>query len=146
MNLSLDPGRTRPRATSLLSRGAAGAAAAAVAAAGLWWTATSVGDDLVVTPPGQETGPVPVVAAIGAALVAGAGATAVAAVLAHTRRVVRPRRWFLAVSTIALLLSFASPFGAAEGTSSALWLSAMHLAVAGAVVPLLAGALPRRTR
>jgi len=85
-------------------------------------------------------------AAVAAALAAGIGATALSALLARVRRIAYPRRWFLAISIVVLLLSFVSPLAAAEQTSTALWLSGMHVTVAAALVPSLARALPERSR
>lgn len=105
--------------------------------------ARAAGDDLLVTPQGRPTGAVPVGAAIGATLLAGVLAWLLATIV---RRMAAPRRWFLVVAVLGLLVSFGPPFAAAEQTSTALWLCLMHVAVAAALVPLTVRALPAGAR
>ncbi len=98
-----------------------------------------VGDDLVVAPPGQPSGSVPLGAVIGAALV-GALLAVVAALVA--RRTPRPRLVFTVLAAVGLVVSFTSPIGAAQTASTAWWLALMHVGVAAGVVPALRRALP----
>ncbi len=101
------------------------------------------GDELVVTPAGRPAGRVPVTAAVGATVVAGLLTVPLALVVGW---LARPRMWFLAVTSTALAVSFVPPFGASPRTSTALWLCAMHLAVAAAVVPTTLRSLPAGAR
>ena len=54
----------------------------------------------------------------------------------------RPRTTFVNAAVVALLLYGIMPFAAAEATSTAIWLNAMHLAAAVPIIGLLARSLP----
>jgi uncharacterized membrane protein len=114
----------------------------AVAASATTWVVLVplVGLDLAVHTSGEyrEVGLASVVAT---ALVAAIAALALATAL--RRLAGRPRRLFLAVSAAALAGSLLGPLGAV-GVGAALGLAMLHLAVATAVVPLVAGRLPER--
>lgn len=131
---------TPPAAAPLrgIARTAAAAALATIAVVAVYGLARLTGENLIVTAPGRPSGQVPLIAAIGATIVAGA-ATAVLAVA--VRRLNRARTWFVAIATAGLLISFGSPFVAAERITTALWLCAMHVVVATALMPLLARTL-----
>lgn len=127
-----------PTARALLRPAAIGTALAAVGVAAVHLIATALGDPLTVNPGGA-----PQAVPLGAAVlftVLGGVAGYVIALLA--RRAGRPRTVFLAVTLVALALYAIAPFGAAENTSTALWLNVMHLVAAAAILPLLARALP----
>lgn len=62
--------------------------------------------------------------------------------LAVSRRRRRGPRLFLAIATVLLVLSFFSPFDAAETTETAVSLSLMHVAAATGII----GSLARRLR
>jgi hypothetical protein len=132
---------TPPAAAPLrgIARTAAAAAAlATIAVVAVYGLARLTGENLIVTAPGRPSDQIPLIAAIGATIVAGA-ATAVLAVA--VRRLNRARTWFVAFATAGLLISFGSPFVAAERITTALWLCAMHVVVATALMPLLARTL-----
>jgi hypothetical protein len=76
-------------------------------------------------------------------LVVALAALTTAAVL--RRHATRPRRAFLGTSAAVLLLSLLGPLGATS-TAGTLGLTLLHLVVATAVVPLVAGRLPARRR
>ncbi len=131
---------TPPAAAPLrgIARTAAAAALATIAVVAVYGLARLTGENLIVTAPGRPSDQIPLIAAIGATIVAGA-ATAVLAVA--VRRLNRARTWFVAFATAGLLISFGSPFVAAERITTALWLCAMHVVVATALMPLLARTL-----
>lgn len=118
------------------------ATAIALAAALLVYAlARLTGADLVVAPPGQPTGTVNAASVVMITLVSGLGALLLALVL---RRVVptRARLAFLLLALIVLAVSMGGPLGAAQQTSTAVWLSIMHVVVAAALIPLTLRALP----
>jgi hypothetical protein len=131
---------TPPAAAPLrgIARTAAATALATIAVIAVYGLARLTGENLIVTAPGRPSDQIPLIAAIGATIVAGA-ATAVLAVA--VRRLNRARTWFVAFATAGLLISFGSPFVAAERITTALWLCAMHVVVATALMPLLARTL-----
>jgi hypothetical protein len=130
--------RHSPSPRSLLRPAAIGTGLAVAGVLVVYSLARVTGDPLLITNQGGEQS-VPVLAAV-AFTVVGALAGLGLAVLAA--RLARPRPTFLAVTAVGLVVSLLPPFGAAP-LSTALWLNAMHLVVAAAVIPLLAGALPR---
>lgn len=118
------------------------ATAIALAAALLVYAvARLTGADLVVAPPGQPTGTVNAVSVVMISLVSGLGALLLALVL---RRVIptRARLVFLVLALIVFAVSMGGPLGAAQQTSTAVWLSIMHVVVAAAIIPLTLRALP----
>lgn len=117
-----------------------GFVAAEILVAVVYGLARWAGDPLLVAPPGQASQAV----TLGMALVAGAVGALVGLVAAFVARATpRPRAVFVTAAILGLLVSFASPLSAASG-ATALWLSAMHVAVAVGVVPALARVLPER--
>jgi len=102
--------------------------------------ATAAGADLLVTPPGGPTFPLSAFAVTRAAIIAGIGALIVAFLV---RRFARARAVFIGLTSAVLLVSLREPTWA-EDTASATWLTVMHLAVAAAIIPITARALPRR--
>ncbi|MGL5809653.1 MAG: DUF6069 family protein [Nocardioides sp.] len=98
-----------------------------------------IGTEIAVAPPGQPSQVVPLAQAVGAAVVGGLLISGLAAV---TLRLATPRRWFLVISVAGLVVSLSSPLVLADSGAAAGWLSAMHVAVAGALIPLTARALP----
>ena len=122
-------------AKSLATAAAAGTLAALAGTSLVYLAARAADLELVVTPPGQQQGAVPYAAVLGAVVASAAAALVGALVL---RRLRRGSRWLLGLSSLALVGSFASPFGSAEETSTAVTLSVMHVIVAGALIPLLA--------
>ncbi len=114
-----------------------GTTSAVVSALVVLWLAEMGGQPLLVTGPGGHQ-PVPVGAVVGSTVVAGIAALLLAA---GARRGRHPRRRFLLITTVGLLLSLAPPVLAAASTATAVWLSVMHLVVAAAIVPAVAGRL-----
>jgi hypothetical protein len=53
-----------------------------------------------------------------------------------------PRNTWLAVSLIALALSFVLPFGGLESFDGALWLNLMHIVSGALIIPMVRQALP----
>jgi hypothetical protein len=118
------------------------ATAVALAAALLvYGVAGLTGADLVVAPPGQPTGTVNAVSVIVITLVSGVGALLLAVLLAR----LAPRRArvvFLVLALTVFAVSMVGPLGAAQRTSTAVWLTVMHLVVAAVIIPLTMRALP----
>ncbi len=128
----------RPTARALVRPAAIGTALAAVGVAAVHLLATALGDPLTVNPAGAPQA-VPLGAAVLFTVLGGAAGYGIALLV---RRAGRPRAVFLAVTLVALALYAIAPFGAAENTSTALWLNLMHLVAAAAILPLLGRALP----
>lgn len=53
-----------------------------------------------------------------------------------------PRNTWLAISLIALALSFVTPFGGLETFEGALWLNLMHVVAGALIIPMVRQALP----
>lgn len=106
----------------------------ATAALAVWLTAVPIaGVDLEVRMSGttQDVGSVSVVVSALLAAVAGLGC------LAILRRITeRPARAWTILAVVVLVLSLTGPLGQAVGTSAAVILVAMHLAVAAVLIPL----------
>lgn len=95
---------------------------------------------LLVTQPGGDTPEaVPLSSALGFTVIGGAVGIGLGFV---ANRLSRPRATFVAVAVVALALYGILPFTAAEETSTASWLNAMHVAAALPIVGLLARSLP----
>lgn len=116
-------------------------AIAIVAALAVYALARLAGANLVVAPPGQPTGTVNAVSVVVITLVSGVGALVLALLLARLAPT-RARLVFLILALAVLALSFAGPLGASAQTSTAFWLSLMHVVVASAIIPLTLRALP----
>lgn len=114
----------------------------AVAASGSSWVALVplAGLDLAVRT-GTVRREVGLVSVVLTALVVGTAALATAAAL--RRMAGRPRPAFLGVAATVLVVSLLGPLGAVTA-GAALGLALLHLVVASAVVPLVAGRLPDR--
>jgi hypothetical protein len=128
----------RPTARTLLRPAALGTVLAVVGVAVVHLLATALGDPLVVDPGGAPQA-VPLGAAVLFTAFGGAAGYGLALL---ARRAGRPRAVFLAVTLVALALFAVPPFGAAPSVGTALWLNAMHLVAAAAILPVLARALP----
>ena len=55
-----------------------------------------------------------------------------------------PRNVWLAVSLIALALSFVGPLGGIENIEGAWWLNAMHVVAGALIIPMVRAALPEQ--
>ncbi len=115
--------------------------AALVAVTVVYLIASAATDNLLVTPPGGDA---PEEVVLGTALFAATVGGVVGAVLAWAtnRFGRRPRRLFVTVCVVGLVLYGIVPFTAAEQASTAIWLNLMHVAVAIPVVGGLARYLP----
>ena len=101
-------------------------------------------DPLTVSPPGAtESEEISLVAGIIATTVGGLIGLAIAAA---SSRLKQPKRTFLIICGIGLLLSTISPLVQAEQPSTALWLNVMHFAAAIPIVGSLAAALPQTSK
>lgn len=114
---------------------------AVVAAVAVFYIARATGDTLTVQAPGQPADDVALPFVIGSVVAAGVAALLVALLIRLTPR---PRITFVIVAVVVLLLSFINPFVASERTSTALWLSLMHVVAAIPLTYFLATALPER--
>lgn len=91
---------------------------------------------LVKTKPGGQVAQVTLVSAIVMSAVAGVAGWAVLGLL--ERFTAHPYKNWLIISIAVLVVSLAGPLLAGQTTGARLSLAALHLAVAGAVIPLLA--------
>lgn len=126
-----------PTARALLRPAAIGTVLAVVGVVAVHLLATALGDPLAVSSAGTPE-PLPIGAVVLFTVIGGAIGYGLALL---ARRAGRPRAVFLGVTLVALVLYGLAPFAAAP-TSTALWLNAMHLVAAAAILPLLARALP----
>lgn len=129
---------TRSHSPSVPRSAALGSVLALALGLGVQALARATGDDLVVAPPGQPAGPIPVVVFVAAIVVAALAHLGFTLAVARLRRA---RTVYLAVALAVLLVSFVSPFGAAATTATAVWLCVAHVAVAVGLVPITARAL-----
>jgi hypothetical protein len=67
------------------------------------------------------------------------GGVVVAAIASRTKR---PKNSWLAISLVALSLSFVLPFILIEPLTAALWLNLMHIVAGAIIIPLVRKALP----
>lgn len=67
------------------------------------------------------------------------GGVIVAWIASRTRS---PKNTWLAISLIALALSFVMPFGGIETFEGALWLNLMHVVAGALIIPMVRAALP----
>jgi hypothetical protein len=81
--------------------------------------------------------------AFAALLEGGAAGTALAAACRRWSR--RPRSWFVTLTTIGLIASFALPIISDASTATKVVLSISHIVVAAIIVPPLAMTLPQNT-
>ena len=121
-------------------QGVTGIAIAAVLVLVTYLLADAASGPLLVTQPGSDTPEeVPVAAVLVFTVLGGAIGIGLALVANRFRR---PRTTFVNAAVVALLLYGIMPFAAAEATSTAIWLNAMHLAAAVPIIGLLARSLP----
>ena len=120
-------------------QGGIGIAVAVVLVLVTYLIADAASGPLLVTQPGSDTPEeVPVGAVLVFTVLGGAIGTGLALVANRFRR---PRTTFVTAAGVALLLYGIMPFTAAEATSTAIWLNAMHLAAAVPIIGLLARSL-----
>lgn len=67
------------------------------------------------------------------------GGVVVALIASKTRS---PKNTWLAISLIALALSFVMPFGGIETFDGAIWLNVMHVVAGALIIPMVRQALP----
>jgi hypothetical protein len=118
-----------------------GTAIALGAALLVYAVARLTGADLVVAPPGQPAAAINAVSVGMITVVSGLGALLLALVLAR----VLPRRArivFLVLALAVFVVSMFGPLGAAQQTSTAVWLTILHVVVAAAIILLTLRALP----
>ncbi len=96
---------------------------------------------LVTQPGGDAPEAIPMGFALGFTVLGGAVGIGLAFLANRTGR---PRITLVVAAAVALVLYGIVPFVAAEETSTAIWLNAMHLAAAVPIVGLLARSLPDR--
>jgi hypothetical protein len=133
MSTTTVPARTASNA-GRRGRGLAVAASVAVALAA-WTVAGPLAGVRLAVRAGSDTrqiGPVPVIVA---SLLAGLAGWALLAMLERVGR--RPRGLWTAIAVVALVLSLAGPLGGVT-TAAKVALACMHVATAGALIPLLA--------
>jgi hypothetical protein len=107
----------------------------------LWiMTAPLAGVELFVETGGTTTEVSAASVVVGSAL---GGLGAVALGWAAGRWLSRPRRGFVAMTSVMMVLSLFSPATAATSVATGLCLCAMHLVVGAVAIPLVAGRLPR---
>ena len=121
---------------NILTAGAIGIVVGAVLAVIVQLIAQAADVDFIVDPPGGGTEEVTIAQTIPAVIVGGVILTALALVFRNMGA--RGLRIFLGVATVLLVLSFISPFSAAEKTETAVSLSLMHVAAAIGIVGALA--------
>ncbi|MER6039051.1 DUF6069 family protein [Streptomyces sp. NPDC001835] len=140
MNKQSMDGERKAGLRSVLAAAALGAPAAILLTVLVYGVAHLAGSSLRVTAPGSDSGTVPLAAVIGACLGAAVASGILAAILAKRTH---GRRLYLTLTTAALVLSFGSPFAAADTTTTALWLCAMHITAAIGVMAPTARSLGR---
>ena len=97
---------------------------------------------LLITQPGADTPEaIPMGFALGFTVLGGLVGIGLALL---AKRAGRPRTTFVVAAAVALVLYGIMPFTAAQETSTAIWLNAMHLAAAVPIVGFLARSLPDR--
>ncbi|NOX28487.1 MAG: hypothetical protein GXP35_00315 [Actinobacteria bacterium] len=139
--MSSNPTTTQDTERGLLATAGMVILVALVVVTVVFFVASAATDNLLVTPPGGDA---PEEVVLGTALFAAAVGGVVGAVLAWAtnRFGRRPRRVFVAVCVVGLVLYGIVPFTAAEQAATAVWLNVMHVAVAIPVVGGLAKYLP----
>ncbi|MFF0889603.1 DUF6069 family protein [Streptomyces sp. NPDC003456] len=142
MNKQSTEGKRNAALRPVLASAALGAPAAILLTLPLYGAARLAGSDLHVVTPGSASGTVPLAAVIGACLAAAVAGGLLAVILAGRAHA---RRLYLVLTAAGLVLSFGSPFGAAETTTTALWLCAMHLTAAVGIIAPTARTLGRTT-
>ncbi len=122
--------------TALIAAAASVVVYAAARAAGVPMELTEVFEDEFARMPVMNM-------AFAALLEGGAAGTALAAACRRWSR--RPRLWFVTLTTIGLIASFALPIVSDASTATKVVLSISHIVVAVVIVPPLAMTLPRNT-
>jgi Family of unknown function (DUF6069) len=135
------PGTGRPLwlvglVTALMAAAASVAVYAAARAAGVPMELTEVFADEFARMPVTNM-------ALAALLEGGAAGTALAAACRRWSR--RPRLWFVTLTTVGLIASFALPIISDASTATKVVLSISHIVVAVIIVPPLAMTLPQNT-
>jgi len=129
--------------SSIVKNGGMGISVALALVLVTYLVADAASGPLLVTQPGSDSPEaVPLAFALVFTLIGGAIGIGLAYVV---NRFARPRITFVAVSLVALVLYGIMPFTAAEATSTAIWLNAMHVAAALPIVGLLARSLPENS-
>ncbi len=129
--------------TKLARPAAIGTSVAIVAVLAVYALARSVDDPLAVSQGDAVAETIPVLGAIGATIIGGVIGAVLAAI---ARRTQQPQQTLLVAGGVGLLVSLAPPFQAAAQTSTALWLVAMHIVTAIAVLGAHHAALPHRVQ
>jgi hypothetical protein len=139
-------GRERPwRERPLWPVGLVAALIAAIASVLVYAAARAAGVPMELTEVFEdEFARMPVInMALAALLEGGVAGTALAAACQRWSR--RPRSWFVALTTIGLIASFALPIFSDASTATKVVLSVSHVVVAAIIVPSLALTLAPRT-
>ena len=125
---------------SIVKAGAIGTGVAVILVLVTLFIADAASGPLLVTTPGADAPEeVPIG---GAAIFTILGGLVGIALATGLLRVASPRRIFLIVCVVGLVLYGISPFTAAEEVSTALWLNVAHVAAAIPIVGMLARVLP----
>lgn len=129
--------------SAIAKQGGVGLIVALVLVAVTYLLADAASGSLLVTQPGSDTAEaVPLGLALLFTVLGGVFGIALAVLV---NRLGRSRATFVTVAVVALALYGIMPFTAAEETSTAIWLNAMHLAAALPIVGFLARSLPERS-
>lgn len=120
-----------------------GVVAAGAAAALVIWALALIGGGIQVALGGGEPADMPWWQVLAASAVAGLAGWALLAVL-EARLGARARRIWTVIAVVVAVLSLAGPFGMPGiETGDRFWLAAVHLALAGAYIPLMASTAAR---
>ncbi|MGL5866714.1 MAG: DUF6069 family protein [Dermatophilaceae bacterium] len=131
---------TTTTGSSTISRRALAVGGGAVAGLLVWVLLVPIGGMVLRANSGDAAREIPVVAVLISSVIGGLVGWGIAEVL--QRRVGRPKRTWVRLTTVLTAVSCISPFGGAADTSSALGLVLMHLGVALVVIPGIAATLP----
>jgi hypothetical protein len=116
-----------------------GALAAAVINQLLYFLATGLlGQEFVLAQGGGMS--IPVIAPAMFSIFQGViGGLVVAWIAGRTKS---PRKTWVTLAAIGLVLSFVMPFGGVQGIGAAIWLNVMHVVAGVIIIPMVAKALP----
>ena len=137
---SLSGSRSGSRSTNAALTRTGGVLGAGVAALAAWALLTGPLDLKLVAKVGTEVAEIGPVAVLVAAIIAGLGGWAVAAII--ERRAVHPRRRWLQIGVLVAALSLGGPLTNAEGTEAFVGLGLLHLITASVVIPVVAMTIP----
>lgn len=101
--------------------------------------ARAIGEDFVVTLPGQDPAALTVAMPVIATVFSSVLGWLVARLCG---RFSSPRKVFTIIAVVGLVLSLGNPVAADATTAGILWLDLMHLVVFAAIVPILRASLP----